>query len=776
MMSGVIRPSVGILWIVGLLAAACGPLNPEPESVTGGSTGETKVTVTRTDPTEASAPGPPAPKLSPSQMVAAKALDPKPAPIVSPATPLISGQSGDGALPLPTVLATTKSALFVFGRTRAGWVVRTQLTKAKPGWSPPVVVVSAFDDDAQPFAIGDGDAAWFGVTSKIGGTRVARVDVNKVTALGKIPTKLGTIASLVPLKGHVVAIGRDGDAITFARIDRTSGFLDATAKVIARGTATSHTTASRSPRATSEDDKVLVAWDADEVTGALETPGTTPAERAAPKSGIFVRRFTSSGEPASPARRLTRPSFEAHALDVVVELGACAVLASTAEGFEMFRFVRKGDDLGPYGGGLHLAGPGGDVSLGADVIGTIGVTSTKLLRIGPGIKIVPSPLGFAPPPGGAFDEVRIAMDGYGAHVAFATRTPLGPQPTLARIDGEHMGGTLPTPWTGPPPQRLVFAALDGDEALSLVIDGGTLHAVRLSDAGASRGTAIVPYDAKQASALDWPNAPVPRAMRAGGEWIVTLRDGQVLLATGPRAGSVIGGPPKGAPPNGALAVVPNTNKSAIARVVYVPPAERAMSLWTATIDPKKGVISAWTSVAGSEHHYGALGGARYAALPRTGGLVLLTNSGPKVSTVAQLYGLVAIDSDGIASDVALEPPAPLQEVSLVPSLGGATLVATVSGKGVAARWLDGPTGWREDFSFMPFRVRGDGPVVRDKNVAFVLPEAALPVDPGPEAAVFLGDRCPFVLPAGKRALLLVCEEGSGEAPLAARVTGRLLRL
>ncbi len=710
-------------------------------------------------------------------MVAAKPLDPSPAPQVSDALPLVGGQGGEAPLPLPTALATTRQALFAFGRTRSGWLVRTLLTKPKATWSAPSMAAPAFDDDAAPVAIHDGETTWFGVTSKTAGTRIARVETTgaapRVIAIANVPAKLGTISSFVVLKAHVVAIGRDGDSITFARIDRASGFLDATAKVIAQGAASMSTTSSRSPRATNEDDKVLLAWDADSVPGALDTPGTTPAEKAAPKSGIYVRRFTASGEPASPARRLTRPSFEAHALDVVVELGACAVLASTPEGFEMFRFVRKGDDLNPYGGGLHLAPPGGDAALGADVIGTIGVTSQRLLRIGPGVKVVPSPLGFSPPPGGAFDDARIVMDGYGAHVLFATRTPLGPQPTIARIDGEHMGGTYPTPWIGPPPQRLVVAGLDGDEALALVVDGGSLHAVRMSDAGASRGASLVAFDAKNIAQLEWPGAPAPRVARAS-EWVVALRDGQVLIATGPRAGSLLGGLPKGAQ-GGFVAVVPTGNKSPVVRLVYVPPGGKATSLQTATLDPKKGVISPWTIVAESEHHYGALGAARYSALPALGGLVLLTSSGPKVSAVAQLYGLVGVDSEGRAVDLPIEAPAPIQEVSLVPSLGGTALVATLTGKGVAARWFEGAVGWREGFAFTPFRSRGDGPAVRDKSV-LLLPRGALPVELPKEAAGFVGDRCRYGLPSGPRAMLLVCEEGSGDAPLAARVTARTLRL
>lgn len=762
--------------VLGLGLLACGPLAPDASTVTAGRNGESRVTVTRTDPAETSASGAPAVEsVGVAQMVAAKPLEPKAVPVVSPSTPLLGAQGADGPLPLPTVLATTKTAIFALGRTRAGWIVRTQLTKAKATWSAPAVVAPAFDDDAPPVAMADGEVTWFAASSKTSGTRVARIETDakapRVTAILGVPAKLGNVAAFVPLKAHVVTIGRDGDAITLARLDRAKGFLDASAKVIARGTATMNTTPSRSPRATNEDDRVLLAWDSDEVSGALETPGTTQAERAAPKSGIYVRRFTASGEPVSPARRLTRPSFEAHALDVVVELGACAVLASTAEGFEMFRFVRKGTDLSPYGGGLHLAPPGGDVALGADVIGTIGVTSSKLLRIGPGVKIVPSPLGLP----GTFDDVRIAMDGYGAHVVVATRTPLGPQPTIARIDGEHMGPTIPTPWIGPPPQRLVFGALDGDEALAIVLDGGALHTVLLSSNGEPRGAAVLPLDAKQAAILEWPRAPVPRAARASGEWLLTLRDGRVFVATGPRAGTFL--TPKNAVAFGVLAVIPTGNKGPVARLVSIPPADRSTSLWSTTVDPKLGTIGAMTPLPDTEHHYGALGTARYLALPGFSGLLLLTNSGPKVSAVAQLYGLVGVEADGRVAEIAIDQPAPIQELALAPSLGGTAIVATITGKGVAARWVDASLkGWREGFAFMPYRVHGDGPIAREKGVPTLLTAGALPVDVTGEAAIYLGDRCPFLVPTGPRSLLLMCEEGSGDTPLAARATARVLRL
>ncbi|MBI2393031.1 MAG: hypothetical protein HYV09_25835 [Deltaproteobacteria bacterium] len=769
---------------------ACGPNAQPAEAPTPtGRTGETKVTVTKIDPNLVES----EPSSASTEIVGpigpAKPLDPAPQPTATPATSLVGGAATEWPLPLPTAVATSRTHVFAFARTRAGWIVRAQSTKVKsPTWSAPAVVATAFDDDAPPFAINDGEIAWFGVSSTAGGTRVVRVDAPqpstgsaaapRITPIANAPSKLGRVASFVPLKAHVAVLGRDGDAITFARLHRVNGFLDTAARVIARGRPSATTTASRSPRATNEEDKVLLAWDADDVPDAKEAPGTTAAERAAPKPGIYVRRFFPSGEPASPARRLTRPSFEAHALDVVVELGACAVLASTHEGFEMFRFVRKGDNLDPYGGGLFLAPPGGDVALGADVIGTIGLTSTKLLRIGPGIKIVPTPLGFSPPAGGSFDEVRVVMDGYGAHALLSTRTSLGPLPTIARIDGEHMGPVLPTPWIGPPPQRLAFADVDGDEGLAIVVDAGATHALRLGLDGNVKDRAALPIDPKQIGLLDWSRAPLPRAARAAGEWVLALRDGRALIATGPRAGAFVAlGPPKGAQPSGLVGLMQSGGRSSTVRAVYVPPVDRAARLWTTTLDPKQGTVATWTSIAGSERNYGALGGARFVALPRaSGGLWLLTNSGPKVSSVAQLFGLVLVDADGQLTDEDIDAPAPVQDITLVATMSGPAIVATLTGKGVATRWLDGPTkGWRESFDYTPFRVRGDGPIVRDKGVPLVFPSGALPFALTGDAASFLGDRCPFVMVTGKRSLLLACEEGSGSAPLAARATTRVLR-
>lgn len=765
---------------------SCAPIGPEasgPSSYESESGNGTKVTVTKVDPSDEAPTTPRPTTVGATDSLPAAPLDPPAKPRVGAAQALLPTASSEAALPIPTTVATTRSTLFAFGRTRAGYVVRTLSTKGKaPVWSVAGVAAPAFDDDAPGFAIGDGDVAWFAVSSESGGTRVVRVDATasapKVTPVGKVPAKLGRVASLVSMKAHVAVVGRDGDAITFARLDRAAGFLDATAKVLARGSA-QPAAKTRAPRATNEDERLLLAWDADVVPGALDAPGTTPAERAAPKPGIYVRRFHPSGEPASPARRLTRPSFEAHALDVVVELGACAVLASTPDGFEMFRFVRKGNDLAPYGGGLHLAPPGGDVALGADVIGTIGITSSKLLRIGPGVKIVPSPLGFTAPASGSFDEVRVALDGYGAHALFGTATPVGALPTIARIDGEHMGAVLPTPWIGPPPQRLLFAAVDGDEGLALVVDAGRVQAIRFGTDGKPKGAAVVPVDAKQLSALEWPNAPVPRAARAGSDWIVATRDGRALVATGAKAGALIDvGPPKTGAVGGYLAVVPSGGKAKSVRVLWIPPNDRSTSLQTATVDPKSAVVASWTALAGAERNFGALGGARFTALPKaTGGLWLLTNSGPKVPAVAQIYGLLSLDPDGNLEDVAIAPPAPLTEVSLVPTMGGPAIVATVTGKGVAARWLDAViTGWRDAFAYTPFRVRGDGPVVREKGAFLAMPAGALPVELGAEVASYLGGRCPFSMVTGPRTLLLACEEGAGDSPLAARVTTRVVEL
>ena len=53
--------------------------------------------------------------------------------------------------------------------------------------------------------------------------------------------------------------------------------------------------------------------------------------------------------------------------------------------------------------------------------------------------------------------------------------------------------------------------------------------------------------------------------------------------------------------------------------------------------------------------------------------------------------------------------------------------------------------------------------------------------PGPKAygtfvelTSLVGERCPVVLPTGERSLMLACEEGSGDTPLAARATLRVV--
>jgi hypothetical protein len=725
----------------------------------------------------------------------ARAIEPPPAPALAGigARSLIAATSGDAPLALPTVVAAVHGGVVAFGRTRNSYVARffdARVMHGKEiGYGAPIYVAPAFDDDAPVVAVGDEASVWFAVSDKSGfTTRIVRVEVPpagtgaplKALAIASsaegsaIPGKLGRIVDIVPMKPHIALIGRDGSSITMARMNRTGNFPDAYAKVVATSPARSDLGAglsTRSPQATLEDDRLLLAWDADNVDGALDFPGTTAADRVSPKSGIYVRRFNSMGDPASPARRLTRLSAETHVLDLVVELGACAVLASTSEGFEMFRFVRKGDDLGPYGGGLHLAGPGGDVSLATDVIGTLAVTPNKLLRIGPGVKIVGSPLGFTGPGGAPFEQIHVISDGNTAFAHLSTKSAAGTLPTIAHVDGESMGHVIPTPWSGPSPQRLVHAAMDGDEGLALVAEGGVLHAVRFGVDGEPKSTVTFAWDAAHFDELSWPKSSVPRAAVGNGEWALSLADGRVVVASGSKAGTVVAiGKPKEAPEHGAIALVSAPRHDGPVRAVYVPPVENEASLWTATIDPATGVVtSPWAKIEGTDHHYGALGGARFTALPRTGGgLFLLTSSGPKVTVSAQLYALVALDEHGTPLSSPLVAPYPLQEISLVPSTHGPVLAATLTGRGVAARWLDDDSSWRESFAFNAFRKLGDGPFIREKTTSFGLAGPGLPFDLGPTISPLLGERCPFVLRAGERQMLLGCEEGSGPEALSAR--------
>ena len=785
------KPVKKIASIAFVAFVACGPM-PEAKEPDG-----TTVTVSEGSyGDEPQAKAKPAPPPEPGAISEALPLDPTAKPLVDVGKPLVGGSASEGPLPVPTTLAATKGALFVFGRTRAGYVVRihsNKWTDKNVALTPPVIVASAFDDDAEPVAKGDGDGAWFGVSSKGGGsTRIVRVSTDGSGAAKIVnvaprddgtqgaPNKLGRIAVFVPLKGHVAVIGRDGNAITFARLLRNGTFIDPSAKVIAQTSAESEK--SRSPRGVNEDDKVLLAWDGNDLSGALEAPGTTPEERAASKPGIYVQRFDGNGQPASPLRRLTRPGFEAHALDVAVELGACAVLSRTDDGYEMFRFVRKGNDLGPYGGGLHLAGPTTqDVSLSTDVVGTLAVTSGKLLRIGPGVKIVPSPLGFTPPSAqgssAAFDTVRLSSDGSGAYALLGTTTSFGVLPTIAKIDGEKMGAVLPTPWIGPPPQRLVLASYAQGEGLALVVDAGKLNAVRLGADGTPKSTSELPFESSALDALEWSRAPVPRVARAGGEWLVSMRDGRVLVVTGSSAGKLVTvGAPNGAVAGGLVAIASESGKPGLARLFFIPPPERLAEIATATIDPIAAkVVDPWATIAGSEHHFGVLGSARYVALARNGGgLYLIANSGPKVTSVAQLYDLVVLGVDGAVVSSGVAAPSSVQEIALAPSTAGPTLIASLTGHANAVRWLESSTpsapstSWKESYLFTAFRQRGDGPIVRDKGKAWVLPSGALPFELTGDVASLAGERCPFVLAVDARKLLFVCEEGSGATPLAAR--------
>jgi hypothetical protein len=69
--------------------------------------------------------------------------------------------------------------------------------------------------------------------------------------------------------------------------------------------------------------------------------------------------------------------------------------------------------------------------------------------------------------------------------------------------------------------------------------------------------------------------------------------------------------------------------------------------------------------------------------------------------------------------------------------------------------------------------------VRDPKTgaALALPGTpAAPVEVGGDVAATANDHCPWVLPSGARSALMVCEEGSGDSPLASRVTLRSLSL
>jgi hypothetical protein len=767
-----------------IAAVGCGPIAPGAEDPAGaaGRSGKTEVTITRTavvdDPAGATAPRPKTAPPSTSDVVAATPFDPVANWSFGAPVALAAGGSVDAPLPLPTAIAATKHAIFALGRSRGGWLVREwSLRTRATAWSNTEVVATAFEDDVEPAIAPDGDAAIVVFSGPTGGVRVHRIESGasgpvhhriapRADGSGAAPARLGRVAAVVPLRTHLVLVGRDGDDVTLARLLRTGGFAESSARAIAK--TTGRDGRSRSPRATAEEDHLLLAWDADDVPGALDAPGSTAAERA-------------NGTPLSPARRLTRPGFEAHAIDVVVELGACAVLASTPEGFEMFRFVRKGDDLGPYGGGLHLAGMSGnegDVALATDVMGTLGVTPQKLLRIGPGIKIVPSPLGFSAQAGGSFDRIRLAHDESGnATALLSTKTGFGWLPTIARIEGERMGAPLPPPWVGPSPQRLLAAAHDHDESLAVFVDGGTLRVARIGNDGAERTIGAPAWTESSFDAFGVARASVPRGARAGGDWGLVLRDGRLFVATGPSAGAILSlGTPKGAAPNGTIAVVPGDGREL--RLLWVPSADRNEALYSTTVDLQRARIATpWTRIDGTERHWGALGGARIVAAPRAaGGLYLLSNSGPLVPMIAQTFELWGVAPDGtLVAGLDLAAPAPLQEVALADSLGGPVVIAALTGKGVAAHFLDLGGPWRESFAFTPFRKAGDGPWLRNGNTLALLPGGAQPFDAAAALTPWL-DKCPASFVTGARSLLMLCEEAPADHPLGARVVARTVKL
>src|SRR5579859_2483708 len=115
--------------VVALVALdACGPATPEPEEANG----KTTVTVTKgewTEPPESPS-GKNAPDADGKTAIApAAALDPPAKPVLAAPSALVGDSASEGPLPVPTTIAASKGWLYVFGRTRAGWVVRVRTTK-----------------------------------------------------------------------------------------------------------------------------------------------------------------------------------------------------------------------------------------------------------------------------------------------------------------------------------------------------------------------------------------------------------------------------------------------------------------------------------------------------------------------------------------------------------------------------------------------------------------------------------------------------------------------
>jgi hypothetical protein len=214
------------------------------------------------------------------------------------------------------------------------------------------------------------------------------------------------------------------------------------------------------------------------------------------------------------------------------------------------------------------------------------------------------------------------------------------------------------------------------------------------------------------------------------------------------------------------------------RLVWIPSLDQNAVLSTMTIDVQAAkMASGWARIDGTERHWGALGHAHTVAAVRgAGGLYLLSNSGPTVPSVAQSFELFGISSAGTLIDgLDLDAPGPVSEVALAESMGGAAVIASITGKGVAAHFLDEGGPWREGFAFVPFRKAGDGPLLRNGSSLAVLPAGALPFD-ATAALGALFEHCPMIAPTGPRALLMLCEEGTADAPLAARVTVRTAKL
>ena len=193
----------GVQWSLLLALTACEPFEIGRPTVVGaeGSEGTEGAPTPSAMPSASTIAAPIAPsKPSLFMIETAKAIVPPAAPALLGAGPraLLAAHAGEVPLALPTTIAAIHGGVVAFGRTRNGYVARfydAKIVRGKEvGYTKPLLVAPAYDDDAPGVAVGDDGSVWFAV-SNVAGTNTRLVRVTVPAAGSGLALKTTSIAS-----------------------------------------------------------------------------------------------------------------------------------------------------------------------------------------------------------------------------------------------------------------------------------------------------------------------------------------------------------------------------------------------------------------------------------------------------------------------------------------------------------------------------------------------------------------------------------------------------